>query len=70
MLTEAGLDAPAVGNIGSPWCARVDASTPATVSVVEASSFQLESIDTFHPWIAVLLNLSPDHLDRHPSVEA
>ena len=70
MLIEAGLDAPAVGNIGSPWCARVDASTAATVSVVEASSFQLESIDTFHPWIAVLLNLSPDHLDRHPSVEA
>ena len=70
MLTEAGLDAPAVGNIGAPWCARVDASTAATHHVVEASSFQLETIDTFHPWIAVLLNLSPDHLDRHPSVEA
>jgi len=38
--------------------------------VVEASSFQLETIDTFHPWIAVLLNLSPDHLDRHPTFEA
>jgi UDP-N-acetylmuramoylalanine--D-glutamate ligase len=38
--------------------------------VVEASSFQLESIETFHPWIAVMLNLSPDHLDRHPSVAA
>jgi UDP-N-acetylmuramoylalanine--D-glutamate ligase len=36
--------------------------------VVEASSFQLEQIDTFHPWIAVMLNFSPDHLDRHPSV--
>lgn len=70
MLTEAGLDAPAVGNIGSPWCARVDTSTAATHHVVEASSFQLETIDTFHPWIAVLLNLSPDHLDRHASVEA
>src|SRR5204863_6106055 len=35
----------------------------------EASSFQLEQIDTFHPWIAVMLNFSPDHLDRHPSVE-
>jgi UDP-N-acetylmuramoylalanine--D-glutamate ligase len=70
MLTEAGMDAPAVGNIGAPWCARVDASTPATHHVVEASSFQLESIDTFHPWIAVLLNLSPDHLDRHSTVEA
>jgi UDP-N-acetylmuramoylalanine--D-glutamate ligase len=38
--------------------------------VVEASSFQLEQIETFHPWIAVMLNFSPDHLDRHPSVEA
>jgi UDP-N-acetylmuramoylalanine--D-glutamate ligase len=37
---------------------------------VETSSFQLEQIDTFHPWIAVMLNFSPDHLDRHPSVEA
>jgi UDP-N-acetylmuramoylalanine--D-glutamate ligase len=45
-------------------------STPQTIHVVEASSFQLEQIDTFHPWIAVLLNFSTDHLDRHPSVEA
>src|SRR5262249_32203185 len=37
--------------------------------VVEASSFQLESADTFAPWIAVLLNFSPDHLDRHATVE-
>lgn len=70
MLTEAGLDAPAVGNIGDPWCARVDASTDATQHVVEASSFQLDTIDTFHPWIAVLLNFSPDHLDRHGTIEA
>src|SRR5262249_37611524 len=35
-----------------------------------ASSFQLEQIETFHPWIAVMLNFSPDHLDRHPSVDA
>lgn len=70
MLSAAGLDAPAVGNIGDPWCAKVDVSTEATHHVVEASSFQLETIDTFHPWIAVLLNLSPDHLDRHPTFEA
>jgi UDP-N-acetylmuramoylalanine--D-glutamate ligase len=37
---------------------------------VEASSFQLEQIDTFHPWIAVMLNFSPDHLDRHPTIAA
>jgi UDP-N-acetylmuramoylalanine--D-glutamate ligase len=38
--------------------------------VVEASSFQLADIDTFAPRIGVLTNLSPDHLDRYPSVEA
>jgi UDP-N-acetylmuramoylalanine--D-glutamate ligase len=43
----------------------VDESTDDTIHVVEASSFQLEATDTFHPWIAVLLNFSPDHLDRH-----
>ena len=58
------------GNIGAPLSAQVDDSTPETLHVVEASSFQLETIDTFHPWIAVMLNFSPDHLDRHPDVEA
>jgi len=58
------------GNIGAPLSAQVSDSTPETVHVVEASSFQLEQIDTFHPWISVLLNFSADHLDRHPSVEA
>ena len=43
--------------------------TADAVHVVEVSSFQLETTDTFHPWIAVLLNLSPDHLDRHASFE-
>ena len=41
-----------------------------TVHVVEASSFQLETTVTFHPWIAALLNFSPDHLDRHPDEAA
>jgi UDP-N-acetylmuramoylalanine--D-glutamate ligase len=44
-------------------------STPDTFHIVEVSSFQLETTETFHPWIAVLLNLSPDHLDRHASFE-
>jgi UDP-N-acetylmuramoylalanine--D-glutamate ligase len=48
----------------------VAASRPTSWHVVEVSSFQLEATDTFHPWIAVLLNLSPDHLDRHESFEA
>ena len=58
------------GNIGVPLSEQVDESTPETLHVVEASSFQLEATDTFHPWIAALLNVSPDHLDQHPSVEA
>src|SRR6202000_2891039 len=39
------------------------------VSVLEVSSFQLETIDEFHPWIAVVLNITPDHLDRHGSFD-
>lgn len=70
MLQEAGFDAPAGGNLGSALSGQVGASTAKTLHVVEVSSFQLEGTDTFHPWIAVLLNLSPDHLDRHPSFEA
>ncbi len=68
MLGAAGFDAPVSGNIGSPLAAKVDASTEATIHVVEVSSFQLETTVTFHPWIAALLNLSADHLDRHASL--
>jgi len=70
MLEAAGLKVTVGGNIGSPLSAQVSQSTPDTFHVVETSSFQLEQIDTFHPWIAVMLNLSPDHLDRHPDVAA
>ena len=70
MLEAAGFKVAVGGNIGSPLSAQVSASTPDTFHVVEASSFQLEQIDAFHPWIAVLLNFSPDHLDRHPGVDA
>ncbi|RPH64875.1 MAG: UDP-N-acetylmuramoyl-L-alanine--D-glutamate ligase, partial [Acidobacteria bacterium] len=69
MLEAAGMTALVGGNIGHPLSAQVAASTPETIHVVEVSSFQLETIETFHPWIAVLLNFSPDHLDRHASVE-
>jgi UDP-N-acetylmuramoylalanine--D-glutamate ligase len=70
MLQEAGFQAPAGGNLGTALSAQVAASTASTLHVVETSSFQLETTDTFHPWIAVLVNLSPDHLDRHPSFAA
>jgi UDP-N-acetylmuramoylalanine--D-glutamate ligase len=66
MLEAAGKRVLVGGNIGHPVSAQVDASTADTVHVIEASSFQLETTDTFRPWIAALLNFSPDHLDRHP----
>jgi UDP-N-acetylmuramoylalanine--D-glutamate ligase len=68
MLEAAGFKVTVGGNIGAPLSAQVAESTPETLHVVETSSFQLEQIDTFHPWIAVMLNFSPDHLDRHPTV--
>jgi UDP-N-acetylmuramoylalanine--D-glutamate ligase len=70
ILEAAGHKVTVGGNIGAPLSAQVDLSTPDTFHVVEASSFQLEAIDAFHPWIAVMLNFSPDHLDRHPTVGA
>jgi UDP-N-acetylmuramoylalanine--D-glutamate ligase len=70
MLEAAGFKVTVGGNIGAPLSAQVAESTPDTFHVVETSSFQLEQIDTFHPWIAVMLNFSPDHLDRHPTVDA
>src|SRR5207244_6348736 len=70
MLEAAGFKVTVGGNIGAPLSAQVSASTRDTSHVVETSSFQLEQIDTFHPWISVMLNFSADHLDRHPTVEA
>ena len=70
MLEAAGKRVMVGGNIGYPVSAQVDASTTDTVHVIEASSFQLESTNTFRPWIAALLNFSPDHLDRHPDEAA
>ena len=70
MLEAAGFRVTVGGNIGAPLSAQVSESTPDTFHVVETSSFQLEQIDTFHPWISVMLNFSPDHLDRHPTVAA
>lgn len=58
------------GNIGLPLLALVESSTDSTVTVAEISSFQLETIDKFRPEIGVLLNLTPDHLDRHASFDA
>ncbi len=69
MVEASGRPAIVGGNIGDPLSAQVEASTSKTVHVVETSSFQLETTTAFHPWMAVVTNFSPDHLDRHPSLE-
>ncbi len=69
MLQEAGLDVRVGGNIGEPLIGLVKGSKASTIFAVEASSFQLEGIDRFRPKVAVFLNLSADHLDRHASFE-
>jgi UDP-N-acetylmuramoylalanine--D-glutamate ligase len=68
MLEASGLRALVGGNLGTPLCAFAD--QPAEWVVAELSSFQLEHAQRLHARIAVLLNLAPDHLDRHGSLEA
>jgi UDP-N-acetylmuramoylalanine--D-glutamate ligase len=69
ILSDAGVPTQVGGNIGLPVIDLVAKSTPETVNVLEVSSFQLETIEEFHPRIAVILNITPDHLDRHGSFE-
>jgi UDP-N-acetylmuramoylalanine--D-glutamate ligase len=69
MLAAAGRHVLVGGNIGVPVSAQVDQSTDRSVHVVEVSSFQLATTTTFRPWIAVWLNLTDDHLDRHASLQ-
>src|SRR5271154_6960669 len=69
ILKTAGMQTILAGNIGTPLIGCVDAMTDDTSTVVELSSFQLELIDTFRPNIGVFLNLTPDHLDRHHTLE-
>jgi UDP-N-acetylmuramoylalanine--D-glutamate ligase len=58
------------GNIGTPAISLVEGATPDTIAVLEVSSFQLETIRTFRPKVALVLNITPDHLDRHRTFEA
>jgi UDP-N-acetylmuramoylalanine--D-glutamate ligase len=69
IFADAGVATLVGGNIGLPVIDLVAKSGPTTVSVLEVSSFQLETVEEFHPWIAVILNITPDHLDRHGSFE-
>ena len=70
ILSTAGYHAILAGNVGTPLISCVDQMNAETVSVVELSSFQLEWIEKFRPDIGVFLNLTPDHLDRHKTMEA
>ena len=70
ILQAAGKRAVACGNYGKPLCEVALLSRELDWAVAEVSSFQLETIDTFRPRIAVYLNLTPDHLDRYPTLEA
>lgn len=70
ILKAAGLKSYVCGNIGQPLADVADSIGEAEYAVVEVSTFQLETIDQFHPKIALLLNLTPDHLDRHGTFEA
>lgn len=70
ILTVAGLDTHVCGNIGRPLAEVVGQMTEQSVAVIEVSSFQLETISEFRPHLAIILNLTPDHIDRHGSFEA
>ena len=69
IFADAALPTLVGGNIGLPVIELIAPSTPETWSVLEVSSFQLETTDTFHPNIAAILNITPDHLDRHGTLE-
>jgi len=64
ILKEAGKQVDVGGNLGTPFIEFIDGET-ADYRVLEISSFQLEGVSTFHPKVAAILNLTPDHLDRH-----
>jgi len=70
LLRGSGIEAQAVGNIGSPAISAAATAQEDTVLVAEVSSFQLALTQRFRPRVAVLLNITPDHVDWHGSVEA
>lgn len=69
ILRVNGYEVVVCGNIGNPFIGELDNIDEDTIVVLEVSSYQLETIHEFHPWIALLLNLAPDHLSRHGSIQ-
>ncbi len=70
IMAGSGFPSVVGGNIGTPAISLVERATRDTVVVLEVSSFQLETIQSFRPKVAVVLNVTPDHLDRHRTFEA
>ena len=70
LLEKEGRKVVAGGNIGLPLIGQCPQMTANDIAVAEMSSFQLESVDAFRPKVAVIMNLTPDHLDRHKTMEA
>jgi UDP-N-acetylmuramoylalanine--D-glutamate ligase len=70
ILSKSGKKTLVGGNIGTPVISLVNQSTPDSLVVLEISSFQLETVQQFRPWIAAILNITPDHLDRHHTFQA
>lgn len=68
MFNGANVPTQACGNIGPAFSAKVGQSEELSLMTVEVSSFQLETISSFHPRVAIWLNFAPDHLDRYPSM--
>ena len=69
LLKTAGKSVRIGGNIGNPLIRETDRARADDIIIAEVSSFQLESIRAFRPRVSVLLNISPDHLDRYPSMD-
>lgn len=69
ILENAGINSKLVGNVGVPLTSKTDCAEGNAVFVAEVSSFQLESVSEFHPYISCVLNISPDHLERHYTME-
>jgi len=70
LLRTSGKRVLVAGNIGIPFISIVDQVMDTDVVVLEVSSFQLEQSESFHPRVAVLLNITPDHLNRHKTIAA
>ena len=69
IMAHAGYETFVVGNIGTPFTQIADKTSDDSVIVAEISSFQLESAPTFHPVVSAILNITPDHLNRHYTMD-